>query len=213
MRLILDLRYAPGEGGAELGSRVVTLPELVNALRRPRELAALLFGRHWQEVCILRDTLPSSGVQAGATVIAGLARTRRFELRNGEGSSQSVGRAALLVRALADTAVAGPREVWHTFRLLRAVDREAGRATQGALPPAAPRSVIYLRTEPTIAFAGRYVGGAAAHTTGVINGLAECGLDVRVFAPQRPDGVDAPCTTLPPKRVHHLVSWLTVTAY
>jgi glycosyltransferase involved in cell wall biosynthesis len=213
MRLILDLRYAPEGESAAPGSRIVTLPELIAVVFQPRELAALLWAKRWLEVRLVRDTLPPSGVQAGAALIAGLARTRRFTLCASGDAPGSITRAALIGRAIAETAVAGPREVWHTLRLLRAVDREAARPAQLDLRQSAPRSVSYLRTEPTIAFAGRYVGGAAAHTTGVINGLAECGLDVHVFAPQRPDGVDAPWTRVLPKRVHHLVSWLTVTAY
>ena len=213
MRLILDLRYAPGDGGAEPEGRVVTLPELAAAVRRPRDLAALLWGQRWREVRLVRDAAARSGVQAGAVLLACLARTEGFELRDGDGRPRSVRRAALLGRAIPEMAIAGPRELWHTLRLLRAIDRKAARPPRLIPRPAAPRSVAYLRTEPNIAFVGRYVGGAAAHTTGVINGLADCGLNVKVFAPQRPNGVEAPCTTVLPRRVHHLVSWLTVTAY
>jgi aspartate carbamoyltransferase catalytic subunit len=62
---------------------------------------------------------------------------------------------------------------------------------------------------------GSYVGGAAAHTTGVINGLLANGIDVHVFAPERPAGVDdgATVTTVPLRRPLHLVQWLTVTGY
>jgi glycosyltransferase involved in cell wall biosynthesis len=213
MRLILDLRYAPGDGGAEPEGRVVTLPELAAAVRRPRDLAAMLWGQRWREVRLVRDAAARSGVQAGAVLLACLARTEGFELRDGDGRPRSVRRAALLGRAIPEMAIAGPRELWHTLRLLRAIDRKAARPPRLIPRPAAPRSVAYLRTEPNIAFVGRYVGGAAAHTTGVINGLADCGLNVKVFAPQRPNGVEAPCTTVLPRRVHHLVSWLTVTAY
>jgi glycosyltransferase involved in cell wall biosynthesis len=213
MRLILDLRHSPGEVGAEPEDRVVALSEFVTAVRRPRKLLALLWARRWDAVRIVRDDLQRSGVQAGAGVIASLARGNHLELAVGAGTPRASRRLALLAAALADTAVAIPREIWHSARLVRAVSREVDRVAPTRALSTAPRSVTYLRTEPTLSFEGRYVGGAAAHTTGVINGLVDCGLRVHVYAAQRPEGIDAPCTRVPPRRIHHFVSWLGVTAY
>jgi glycosyltransferase involved in cell wall biosynthesis len=214
MRLILDLRYAPGDMRADSGERVVTLAELAVSLqRKPRQLARLLWQRRWTEILIVRDTLQRSGIQAAAEVVAGLARTDHFRLAAGQAESHRVSRHRLLGRALCDTAVAVLRELWHSVRLLRAVDREIADAAPLSRPRGGATTVLYLRTEPYIAFAGRYVGGAAAHTTGVINGLQDCGLRVEVFAPQRPGGIDASYFAVAPKRAHHFVSWFTITAY
>jgi glycosyltransferase involved in cell wall biosynthesis len=213
MRLILDLRHSPGEVGAEPEDRVVALSELAGAVRRPRDLATLLWSRRWQTVRIVRDDIQRSGVQAGAGVIAALARAERFEFAEGASRPTAARRLTLLAGAMTDTAIAIPREAWHSLRLLRAISREADALALPASLPAAPRSVTYLRTEPTLSFEGRYVGGAAAHTTGVINGFADCGLQVHVYAAQRPEGIEAPSTTVSPKRMHHFVPWLMVTAY
>lgn len=215
MRLILDLRFAPGEQAAAPGDRVVTLAELARSARRPRQILRMLRGDAYQRVTVLVDPAPviASGVQAGARVLAGLARARRFELDDGSAVRES-GRAAFLAGAVAAGLRAVPAELWHTARLLRALARtsRAPKPAPGARASAL-RSVTYLRTEPTIAFQGRFVGGAAEHTTGVINGLVENGLDVHVYAAAEPPGIHAPATAVPVRRVHHLVHWLTVAAY
>jgi glycosyltransferase involved in cell wall biosynthesis len=213
MRLILDLRHSPGEVGAELGDRVVALSEFVAAVRRPRKLMALLWARRWDAVRIFRDDLQRSGVQAAAGVIAGFARAEQFEVVSGAAAPRAARRLVLLGAAFAETVVAIPREMWHSARLVRTVSREVDRPAMTRPLSTAPRSVTYLRTEPTLSFEGRYVGGAATHTTGVINGFVDCGLRVHVYAAQRPEGIDAPSTMVPPRRIHHFVSWLGVTAY
>jgi glycosyltransferase involved in cell wall biosynthesis len=54
------------------------------------------------------------------------------------------------------------------------------------------------------------VGGAATHTAGVINGLTSAGLEVNVFAPERPEGLrGASCQAVPPQHILQLVHWLT----
>ena len=212
MRLILDLRYTPGDVRADSGVRRMTLGELaIGAQEQPRWLAGLLWRRRWAEVLIVRDTLQLSGLQAGVEFLAGLARAERFTLVEGP-EARPVRRRRVLSRALWHTAVAIVRELWHSARLARAVDREVTDVAPVGRSRVS-RSVVYLRTEPDIAFAGRYVGGAAAHTTGVINGLRDCGVSVQVFAPRRPDGIDATFIAVPPRRAHHFVPWLTITAY
>jgi glycosyltransferase involved in cell wall biosynthesis len=61
---------------------------------------------------------------------------------------------------------------------------------------------------------GTQVGGAATHTAGVINALQRRGLEVSVFAPERPQGVrDARCREVPTRHILQLVHWLTLVGY
>ena len=80
--------------------------------------------------------------------------------------------------------------------------RRYGLPAHAATPPRA----LYLRVEPSMRWLGAQVGGAATHTSGVINGLIENGLDVEVVAAERPAGTDG-ATFVPAKvgRVPHLV--------
>jgi glycosyltransferase involved in cell wall biosynthesis len=213
MRLVLDLRFAGDERDAGPDGRLVTPEDLDQAVRQPRVLARLLWRRRWDCVTIRRDDLQRSAFQAGAAVIGALARARGFAIADGLAPPRPLRRSALLVTALLDASVALPRELWHTHRLLRAVRREMSASDRLPGSARSPRSVTYLRTEPAISFRGLYIGGAAAHTTGVINGLEACGLDVQVYSPERPYGINARTTLVPPRRVHHLVGWLGITAY
>jgi glycosyltransferase involved in cell wall biosynthesis len=61
---------------------------------------------------------------------------------------------------------------------------------------------------------GAHVGGAAAHTAGVITGLRDNGVAVHVVAPERPEGIDGvEVTEVPPRRILHLVGWATLVDY
>ena len=213
MGVIFDLRFARDGDSAASGDTLVTPVELAAAVRRPRLLASLLWGRRWDLVTVRRDAVARSGAQAVGALLAAFARAAGFAVAHADREARGLGRAALLRLAVADAVVATPRELWHTIRLVRAVDREIATGPAPGAVESAPASVTYLRTEPAIAFQGRYVGGAAAHTTGVINGLEDCGLDVGVFAPQRPDRINAATTVVAPRRIHGFVGWLTVTAY
>jgi glycosyltransferase involved in cell wall biosynthesis len=213
MRLVLDLRFARDERDPGPGGRLITPEQLDRAVRRPRVLARLLWGRRWDSVTIRRDDLQRSAFQAGGAVIGALARSNEFAIADGVAPPQPLRRWALLLTTLVDASVALPRELWHTYRLLRAVMRETSRTDRLPALARPPQRVTYLRTEPAISFRGLYIGGAAAHTTGVINGLEACGLDVHVYSPERPYGIDAPTTLVRPRRIHHLVGWLGVTAY
>jgi len=76
------------------------------------------------------------------------------------------------------------------------------------------RRVSYLRSEPSLRWLGSQVGGAAAHTAGVINGLSSADIEVTVFAPERPDGLqNARCEVVDPRYVAQLVHWLTLVGY
>jgi glycosyltransferase involved in cell wall biosynthesis len=214
MRLVLDLRLVAEPRAADISELTVTLAELAALLHSPRELVRLLRGRRYGAVCLREDDMRRSGVQAGAVVIAALARCGRYEIEVGE-QKRTMGRGAFLVRALASAIVRVPAELLRTVRLLRTVDRvsRTGTAAPGRSIER-PRSVAYLRAEPRLTWKGAYVGGAAAHTTGVIDGLLANGLDVEVFACERPQCSDrARFVQVPLERVNHLVSWLTATDF
>jgi glycosyltransferase involved in cell wall biosynthesis len=213
MRLTFDLRFAAPPVSAGDGERVVDLGELARGARRPRDIAQVLWGRRWEDVRVLRDERALSGVQAGAAGLASLTRTGGFEVVR-DGRAARVGLGAFRARAVADFAVAMPRELALTAALARRARRIG--ATRFALPAPTgrPERVTYLRTEPSLRWLGLHVGGAATHTAGVINGLAEDGVDVAVFAPERPGGVeDVPCTAVEPTRLFHLAHWLTFFDY
>jgi glycosyltransferase involved in cell wall biosynthesis len=213
MRLAIDLRFNPPPLPPAADERVVTLNELAGMVRRPAELARLLLGRRWDEVRVLRDERPLSGVQAGAEGLAALARGRRRQIVR-PGGAASTGHAAFLARASADFAVAMPRELARSARLARRAARLAATPFELPAPAGRPRRITYLRTEPSLRWLGLHVGGAATHTAGVINGLAANGADVHVFAPERPAGTDGvPCTPVEARRLYQLAHWLTLFDY
>ena len=118
-------------------------------------------------------------------------------------------------RAAAELGVALPTEVARTALWYRQARRVA--ATSFGLPPR-PRHeverVTYVRSEPSLTWFGSQVGGAAAHTAGVINGLSNAGVEVTVFAPERPDGVRRRAVRgVQPRRILQLVHWLTLIGY
>ena len=212
MRLVLDLRYAPDERTPD-AERVMRLSDLAELGRRPRELAALLWGGRWDEIVVLEDTFPDSGVQAGALGLAALARTRGFEVRRG-GVVTTPSRPAFLARAAGLFLRAMPAEALATRRHRRAVRQIGAEELRLPRPAGAPKRVAYLRVDPEISWLGSYVGGAATHTTGVINGLRDNGLDVHVYAPVQPGGTEGVAfTAVPLRRMFHLIHWLTVTDY
>src|SRR5205807_2348846 len=145
-------------------------------------------------------------------VLAAGARARRFDWGRGAGPTR---RLPFLARSLAAAAWALPLELARTRRL----DRRAVRVAQRdvALPRRtgrAPASVLYLRTDPALSWHGHKVGGAATHTSGVINGLVANGLAVDVVASERLDWSErAGFTPVPLARVYHFASWLTYAAH
>jgi glycosyltransferase involved in cell wall biosynthesis len=207
---MLDIRFAPPTTPSADGEVVLTLDELAARARSPRRLAALLWSRPWGVVRVIRDPLPLSGVQAGAVALVALARARRFEL-----GGRRTHRVPFLARAATNLAIALPRELGLSAVLYLRASRIARRTAHPGSLSSTVRRVTYLRPHPTLNWMGSYVGGAAAHTTGVINGLLANGIDVHVFAPERPAGIDdgAAVTTVPLQRPLHLVQWLTMTGY
>ncbi|MEA2276733.1 MAG: hypothetical protein QOC78_1693 [Solirubrobacteraceae bacterium] len=213
MQLTVDLRFAAAPPAVGDDERVLTLEELA-AARAPRELNRLLRDRRWDVVRVLRDGRALNGVQAGALGLAAMARTSRFEIV-GPAGTVSLGPAAMLARATATFAAAFPAEA---ARVALARRRAAAVAARDHALPRHPsgeiRSVTYLRSEPSIRYMGAQIGGAAAHTAGVVNGLAHAGIDVHVVAPERPDGIeDVSVLELPPRRIFHLVHWATLVDY
>lgn len=213
MRLVIDLRFNPPPAPHAPDARVVALDELARLGSRPAELLRLLRGQRWDGVQVLRDERPLSGVQAGGQGLAALARGRRFELA-GPGGAKPTGHAAFLARAVADFAGAMPRELIGTVRQERRAARLAATPFGLPAPAGRPARITYLRTEPSLQWMGLHVGGAATHTAGVVNGFADDGLDVHVFAPEQPAGTErAPFTAVEARRLYQLAHWLTLFQY
>ncbi|HEV2975263.1 MAG TPA: glycosyltransferase family 4 protein [Solirubrobacteraceae bacterium] len=211
MRLTIDLTFnGPAIAAAE-GERVLTLAELVTTARDPRRLRRLLRDPELEELRVLRDERPLNGVQAGAIALAALSRARRFEVRS-PSAATSAGRVAMRARAAGALAVALPAELarsacWYA----RARRAAASTFSLPARPAGEVGRVTYLRAEPSLRWLGVQVGGAATHTAGVVNGLADSGREVTVFAPERPEGVrGARCVAVPVRRVLQLEHWLTL---
>jgi glycosyltransferase involved in cell wall biosynthesis len=215
MQLTIDLRFAAPPLPAREGERVVTLAELAADARRPRELHRLLRGERYDTTRVLRDARRLNGVQAGALGLAALSRAERYTVEGPEETATSR-QAALLARASATFATAFPSEVARAVVARRRAIAVAGR--EHALPrrPAGPiRSVTYLRSEASLSYMGEHVGGAAAHTAGVINGFVHAGVEVGVVAPERPGGIADGATVIeaPPRRIFQLVHWGTLIDY
>ncbi len=211
MRLTVDLRFnAPTIARSE-GEQVLTLRQLADMAREPGRLLALLRDRELEELRVLRDDRALNGVQASALAIATLSSAKRFEVRLAHGA-RAGGRATVRARAVGALATGLSAELARSARLLARARRVA--ATPFPLParPAAEiRRVTYIRAEPSLRWLGAQVGGAATHTAGVINGLSDAGLEVSVFAPERPEGVrGARCEVVPPRQILQIVHWLTL---
>ncbi len=164
---------------------------------------------------MVRDARALNGVQAGAVGLAALSRAGRYAIEDPQGTA-TFGQAAMLARAGATFATAFPNEAARALLARRRATAVAAR--DHALPrrPAGPiRSVTYLRSEASLRYMGAHVGGAAAHTAGVINGFVHAGVEVSVVAPERPAGIAAGATVIeaPPRRIFQLVHWGTLIDY
>jgi glycosyltransferase involved in cell wall biosynthesis len=215
MRLTVDLRFHGPAVSPAPHERVVTLRELAEMfLRDRRRLRSLLRSPELDELRVLRDDRVLNGVQAGALALASLGRANRVEMRS-SGGATSAGRGATRARAAKALATALPAELARSARWHERARRAA--RTSFSLPHG-PRAevtrVTYLRAEPSLCWLGAQVGGAATHTAGVINGFTSAGLEVNVFAPERPEGVhSARCEAVPPQHIVQLVHWLTRVGY
>ena len=214
MRLTIDMRFNASALAEHDGDRVVTIEALAASIRSPRDLHRLLRGQRWDAVRVLRDPRALNGIEAGAVGLASLARTSCFEIVSPVGTVV-LGSATMLARATALFATALPAEAARIARLRRRAAAVAGRKHMLARRPPGPiRSLTYLRSEPSMRYMGAHVGGAAAHTSGVINGFAHAGIAVNVVAPERPEGIDGVAfTAVPPRRIFRLVHWPTLVDY
>src|SRR5271165_1009336 len=211
MRLIADLTFSGPVITAAPDEVALTLGELAAAVREPRRLWRLLRDRAFSDVLVLRDERPLSGVQAGALTLVALSRADRFELRSPAGAFKG-GPGAMRGRALLALAWALPAELVRSALLHERARRiAASEFSLPSRPSSELRRVTYLRAEPSLRWLGNQVGGAATHTAGVINGLSRLGVEVSVFAPERPEGVrDARCHAVPARHIVQLVHWLTL---
>ncbi len=209
VRLTVDLRFDAADLHESEDELAIGFHRIAAAARNPRELLRLLRGRRFDRVRVIEDELPPSAVQAVSLVLLAMARAPCFEAGGRAG-----GRGRFLVRALLRAAWAVPGELARTALWARRLRAAGARRSPLPRTVADPAEVAYLRVEPTLRWMGAYVGGAATHTTGVINGFADNGLRVEVFAPEQPLGTGAASfTRVPPRRVFHLVRGLTYTSY
>lgn len=213
-RVTVDLRIDPRpdhEPSPDHG--YLAFYEIAAAVKRPRALYRLLRARRYREVEVLRDAVPPSGVQAVAEVLLGLLRTPRFRVVDHAGVNE-VGHMAFAAQAIGHAVRAVPGELFRTALLVVAVRRIGRRDHALVRRTHRAATVTYLRVEPTLHWMGTYVGGAATHTTGVINGFAANGLDVRVLAPEAPEDIEsAAIETVSLERIYHLVVGLTYSDY
>ena len=214
MRLTIDMRFNASPLAEHDGDTVVPIEQLAAFIRSPRRLHTLLRGRRWDAARVVRDRRALNGIQAGALGLTALARTSRFEVVIND-QTTVLGPAAMLARATAMFVAAFPAEV---IRVGLARRRAAAAAARDyhlpRRPPGPIRSITYLRSEPSLRYLGAHVGGAAAHTAGVINGLGHAGVGVHVVAAERPDGIEsAVVTEVPPRRIFQLVYWPTLIDY
>ncbi|HLH14658.1 MAG TPA: glycosyltransferase family 4 protein [Solirubrobacteraceae bacterium] len=214
MRLTVDLTFNGPTVAPEEHELVLTLAELAAKVHEPLALWRLLRRRDIEELRVRRDERPLNGVQAGALAIATLSRAREIEVSSPSRTVRGAP-AGMRARAAATLARALPAELlrsaaWH------ARARRVAASRFSLAPPRAttPTHVTYLRGEPSLRWLGAQVGGAATHTAGVINGLTNAGVQVDVFASERPAGVrDARCRAVPARHILQLVHWLTLVGY
>ena len=203
MRLDVDLAFdaVPGRALGSGEARPLDLHTLAGSARSPRQLLGLLRDRPYDEIRISTGELPLSAVQGVLLVVLTVARGRVWVV-----DGRRRGRLAFLGQALARAAVAVPAELAHLGWLARKVTHYTRRRYHLPTRCAAPRRALYLRVDPSMRWLGAQVGGAATHTSGVINGLVENGLDVEVLAAERPAGTErAAFVPARVRRVPHLV--------
>jgi glycosyltransferase involved in cell wall biosynthesis len=211
VRLDVDLGFdaVPGRPLGPGEAEALDLHAIAAVVRSPTRLRALLRSRRYEQVRVREGELPLSALQAAVLLCLSAVRTRGFVV-----DERSLGRLAFCVRALAKLAVAAPSELLSSARLALRVRRLAGRRYELAAAVTAPASALYLRVDPTLKWLGSQVGGAATHTSGVINGLIDNDVRVHVLAPERPLGSErAQFSPVPVERVFHIARGLTYSAY
>jgi len=211
VRLDVDLAFdaAPGRTSSGVDTRALDLHTLAGALRSPRRLALLLRDQAYDDVYVHEGDLPRTALQAVCLVAIATARSSRFVVEE-----RALGRPGFLFRALVRTAVAVPSELLRSTLLAQRLLRASRRPARLPKHAAETRKALYLRVDPSLRWLGMQVGGAATHTTGVINGFAENGVEVEVLAAERPVGTErARFVQVPARRVLHLIGSLTYADY
>jgi glycosyltransferase involved in cell wall biosynthesis len=208
--LTLDLRAEP-DGAVSTDGTTLSIADVAGLIRRPSALTTAL--RPGAGCRVVVDAGALSGVQSVVMLLAALVGPGPFEVVRPSGSTRS-GRAGFLARSALTAATAVPAEMLASVRLYRRA--RAAAEEHVALPRVAggSDSVLYLRADPSVRWRGHLVGGAATHTSGVINGFAANGVDVEVLARERPEWTDGVrFTAVLPGRPYHLVPWLGLAAY
>ena len=163
--------------------------------RRPlREVAGLRVRRTDAAVLVARD-LSDARLRLTSLLLA-LPRARerwRMDLRGRRQrwslAAHVADNAVPIVRHLAACLLAGALG----GPLLRIL---SGRISERQLKPRNSRRMLYLRSQLWLGLAG---GGSVAHTTGVISGLQECGVAVKVVSSDGLAGVSAPTCVVRPE--------------
>jgi glycosyltransferase involved in cell wall biosynthesis len=211
MRLDVDLSFdaVPEAPLAEDAARSLDLHTVAAATRSPKRLRTLLRDRRYEEVRVRTGELPPSTLQAVVLLALGIARTRRLVV-----DGRALGRTAFIARALATVAWALPRELSRSAVLAARVELGARRSYRLPRRARETTSTLYVRVEPNLRWMGSQVGGAATHTSGVVNGLLDNGVEVRIFASEQPWGTErAQFVAVPLRRDLQLVRGLGYTDY
>jgi glycosyltransferase involved in cell wall biosynthesis len=211
MRLDVDLGFdaVPGRTLGPGEAVALDLHQLAGALRTPARLKQLLRGSRYEQLRVREGPLPPSAVQAAVALSLIAVRTRQIVV-----GGRPMGRVRFALYALGRALIAAPSELAHSARLAARV-RVAGHRRY-ALPAAesTPARSLYLRVDPSLNWLGEQVGGAATHTSGVINGLIDNGIAVEVLAAERPTATErASYVEVAPRRIFQLVRGLTYTDY
>lgn len=211
MRLDVDLSFdsVPGRPLAPGEAECLDLHLLAGALRKPPRLLKLLRSQRYDELRLREGPLPLSAVQAVVLFSLALARTHRFVV-----GDRVRGRPAFAGYALAKAVRAVPEELAQIARLGLSITRVGRRRYRLPAGTTSVDKALYVRVDPTLKWLGQQIGGAATHTSGVINGLIDSGVAVEVLAAERPrDTERATYREVPVRRVMQLVRGLTYTDY
>lgn len=211
--LSLDVDLRADTSDRLSGESDLTVHQVIAAVKRPRSLPRLLWARHTNRLRVYVDELPLGVTQAVALAVLGFARASRFAISSPTGETE-MRRAAFLARGAFRVAAAIVNELISAPRLYRFARRSARRQIRVPRGVRDPQSMLYLRVEPSLRWMGQIVGGAATHTSGVINGFQANGLSPTVVAAERPAGTDGvPFQAVPFTRVSRLIPGLTYAEY
>src|SRR5262245_61285335 len=204
--LVVDFRLDPRPDHPP-GDRYLPFHEVVSDAKSPPALRRLLWERRYAEVRLIEDPRPPNTVRAVAALLVGFARTDRFTLSVDGDSPRRFRRGTYLARAALRLLGAVPAEIASTTFMALLARRAASR--EYALPRgvARPKRMLYVRVDPTLNWMGSFVGGAATHTRGVINGFLHNGLSVDVIASGRPQGIPGAAVTEVPGRWMYDLFW------